>query len=51
MAIYRLAVLADIHGNLPAFEAVIEALKSDEPLDGILGASTLYDLVGEPSQT
>lgn len=47
MIIYRLAVLADIHGNLPAFEAVIEALKSDEPLDGILVAG---DILGGPGQ-
>jgi putative phosphoesterase len=33
----RLALLADIHGNLPALEAVLKALKSDAP-DGILVA-------------
>jgi putative phosphoesterase len=33
----RLALLADIHGNLPALEAVLKELKSDAP-DGILVA-------------
>jgi len=33
----RLALLADIHGNQPALEAVLEALKHDAP-DGILVA-------------
>ena len=38
----RLAVLADIHGNLPALEAVLEDIRHYEP-DGILVAG---DLVG-----
>ena len=33
----RFALLSDIHGNLPALEAVLEALKTDAP-DGILVA-------------
>ena len=36
----RLAVLADIHGNLPALEAVLEDLARYEP-DGILVAGDL----------
>ena len=38
MSDYRLAVLADIHGNLPAFEAVLADLKDFAPLDRILVA-------------
>ncbi len=38
----RLGIIADIHGNLPALEAVLEAL-SDERVDHYLCAG---DLVG-----
>lgn len=43
----RLAVLADIHGNLPAFEAVLADLEAYAPLDGILVAG---DITGGPGQ-
>jgi putative phosphoesterase len=43
----RLAVLADIHGNLPAFEAVLADLEGFAPLDGILVAG---DVTGGPGQ-
>ncbi len=45
--IYRLAVMADIHGNLPGFEAVMDDLQQYQPLDGILVAG---DVVGGPGQ-
>ena len=35
---YRLAILADIHGNLPALEAVLADLQQFAPLDGLLVA-------------
>lgn len=44
---YRLAVLADIHGNLNAFEAVLTDLEQRGPLDGILAAG---DIVTGPGQ-
>ncbi len=44
---YRLAVMADIHGNLPGFEAVMADLQAHQPLDGILVAG---DVVGGPGQ-
>jgi predicted phosphodiesterase len=44
---YRLAVLADIHGNLPALEAVLADLEPYQPLDGILVAG---DIVAGPGQ-
>jgi putative phosphoesterase len=44
---YRLAVMADIHGNLPGFEAVMADLQSHQPLNGILVAG---DVVGGPGQ-
>ena len=44
---YRLAVMADIHGNLPAFEAVMADLEQFVPLDGYLVAG---DVVGGPGQ-
>ncbi len=40
----RLVVLSDVHGNLPALEAVIDEL-SDHEIDGIIFAG---DLVGGP---
>ena len=40
----RLAVMSDIHGNLPALEAVLEDLQPYEP-DGILAAG---DFIGGP---
>ncbi len=43
----RLAVLADIHGNLPAFEAVLADLECFTPLQGILVAG---DITGGPGQ-
>ena len=45
--IYRLAVMADIHGNLPAFEAVMADLQQYQPLEGFLVAG---DVVGGPGQ-
>ena len=45
--IYRLAVMADIHGNLPGFEAVMADLQQYQPLDGFLAAG---DIVGGPGQ-
>ncbi len=45
--VYRLAVMADIHGNLPAFEAVMTDLKHFAYLDGFLVAG---DVVGGPGQ-
>jgi predicted phosphodiesterase len=47
MVQYHLAVLADIHGNLPAFEAVMLDLESRSPLDAIL---VVGDIVGGPGQ-
>ncbi len=44
---YRIAVLADIHGNLPALEAVLADLERDQPLDGILVAG---DMIPGPDQ-
>ncbi|MGD0004746.1 MAG: metallophosphoesterase [Anaerolineaceae bacterium] len=44
---YRLAVMADIHGNFPAFEAVMADLEQYAPLDGYLVAG---DVVGGPGQ-
>jgi putative phosphoesterase len=41
----RLAVLADIHGNLPALEAVLNDLR-DEPVDGFIVAG---DMVAGPN--
>lgn len=41
----RLAVLADIHGNLPALEAVLDDLR-DEPIDGFIVAG---DMVAGPN--
>ncbi len=38
---YRLAVLADIHGNLPALEAILNELDRSAPLDGLLVAGDL----------
>ncbi len=45
--VYRLAVLADIHGNLPAFQAVMADLKRFAYLDGYLVAG---DVLGGPGQ-
>jgi len=45
--VYRLAVMADIHGNLPAFEAVMADLQQYAPLDGFLVAG---DVIGGPGQ-
>jgi predicted phosphodiesterase len=45
--VYRLAVMADIHGNLPGFEAVMADLEQYAPLDGYLVAG---DVVGGPGQ-
>jgi predicted phosphodiesterase len=42
-----LAVLSDIHGNLPALEAVLADLREQIPLDGILVAG---DIAGGPWQ-
>ncbi len=47
MSAYRLAVLADIHGNLPAFKAVLHDLQQHGPLDALLVAG---DVVGGPGQ-
>ncbi|RPJ41082.1 MAG: metallophosphoesterase, partial [Chloroflexi bacterium] len=47
MTFYRLAVLADIHGNLPALEAVLADLEQSGPFDGIL---VLGDLICGPDQ-
>lgn len=44
---YRLAVMADIHGNLPALEAVLADLEPDQPLDRILVAG---DIIAGPDQ-
>ena len=44
---YRLVVMADIHGNLPGFEAVMADLEQYAPLDGYLVAG---DVVGGPGQ-
>lgn len=44
---YRIAVLADIHGNLQALEAVLADLENDLPLDGILVAG---DIITGPGQ-
>jgi putative phosphoesterase len=44
---YRLAVMADIHGNLPGFEAVMANLQQYQPLDGFLAAG---DIIGGPGQ-
>jgi len=39
--------MADIHGNLPGFEAVVADLQQHQPLDGFLVAG---DIVGGPGQ-
>ena len=44
---YRIAVLADIHGNLQALEAVLADLEKDQPLDGLLVAG---DIIVGPGQ-
>jgi protein phosphatase len=44
---YRIAVLSDIHGNLPAFEAALAEIERSGPIDGILVAG---DMVGAPGQ-
>ncbi len=44
---YRIAVLADIHGNMQALEAVLADLENDNPLDGILVAG---DIIAGPGQ-
>lgn len=44
---YRIAVLADIHGNLQALDAVLADLEKDLPLDGILVAG---DMITGPDQ-
>ena len=44
---YRIAVLADIHGNLQALDAVLDDLKKDLPLDGLLVAG---DIIVGPGQ-
>ncbi len=44
---YRLAVLADIHGNQPAFEAVMADIKRHGSPDAILVAG---DITGGPGQ-
>jgi len=44
---YRIAVLSDIHGNLPAFEAVMTALAQPPRPDAILVAG---DVTGGPGQ-
>jgi putative phosphoesterase len=41
----RLAILADVHGNLPALEAVLNDLRND-PIDGFVVAG---DMVGGPN--
>lgn len=46
-ATYTIAVLADIHGNLQALEAVFADLGKDRPLDGILVAG---DMITGPDQ-
>jgi predicted phosphodiesterase len=47
MTRYRIAALADIHGNLAALEAVLAALERYPPLDGILVAG---DMICGPDQ-
>jgi predicted phosphodiesterase len=47
LPIYRLAVMADIHGNLPGFDAVLADLQQYQPLDGFLVAG---DIIGGPGQ-
>lgn len=42
---YRLVVLADIHGNLSALEAVLADLEPDQPLDRILARLFLEEAV------
>lgn len=44
---YKLAILADIHGNLTAFEAVLADLKQYSPIDGVIVAG---DIIGGPGQ-
>jgi predicted phosphodiesterase len=44
---YRVALLADIHGNQQALEAVLNDLEHDQPLDGILVAG---DIIAGPGQ-
>ena len=47
MPTYRLAVFADIHGNVPALDAVLEDLANRGPFDGYLVAG---DILGGPGQ-
>lgn len=44
---YRVALLADIHGNTQALEAILADLENDLPLDGILVAG---DMITGPNQ-
>jgi predicted phosphodiesterase len=44
---YHLALLADIHGNEQALDAVLNDLERDDPLDGILVAG---DIIAGPGQ-
>lgn len=46
----RLAVLADIHGNLPALEAVLDDLQQHDT-DGIIVAGDLVDRFPHPVET
>jgi predicted phosphodiesterase len=36
-AVSRVAIVSDIHGNLPALEAVLEELEAQEPFDRVVG--------------
>lgn len=44
----RLAVLSDVHGNLPALEAVVAAIRAEKP-DGVLVAGDLVFNGPDPS--
>jgi len=36
-AVTRIAIVSDVHGNLPALEAVLEELERQEPFDRVVG--------------
>ncbi|WP_263356173.1 metallophosphoesterase family protein [Acidicapsa ligni] len=46
---YRIAVFSDVHGNLPALEAVLKAIDSSHP-DVILCLGDLVDFAPWPNE-
>ena len=42
----RLEVIADVHGNLPAFEAVLDELRDEYAVDDIVCLGDIVDILG-----